>query len=341
MPLLTNTKLKMTNESSVAEKALTPVEAAYAAIDVAALRRNGVIVFGSRGQVGREVVLACSKLEIPTKALGRDEADLECVSTDEIAKLVEGSSAAINCAAWTDVAKAEEWSTDQENPNWRVNALFPERLAEACKFAGSVPLVHFSTDFVFEGNEATPRIESDPVAPQTEYGKAKLAGEVCSATPDAKATVLRLGSVFGPRGDSNFPSKILTTAKSVAPRVVVDQIASPVGARYAALAALAAASRWASGKPVPRLVHLASSPVSFFGFAQEILASAEAAGVELACGADSLVPSRLKDFLGGPKRPAYSALSGSLAFVSLGLPLCDRIEELVYFMSVFKELTDR
>ena len=307
----------------------------------------GVVVFGAGGQVGREVVEACGRLGVPCLALVRAQADCSTIGEQEIAALVGNAAAVVNCAAYTDVASAEKFPKEAfPNPNWSANADFPIRLAAACaaagrlRGAGPVHLVHFSTDFVFEGTESRPRLESDPTDPVNEYGKAKLAGEACSAGLGSPVSVLRAGALFGPLGTRNFPSKILAAAQKSAPSVVDDQWTSPVGARYAALAALTAAARMASGKTVPKLIHLASSPVSFHGFAVEILTAAQAAGVELACEPEGVIRSKSTDFPSAVARPAYSALAGSLALAALGIPPCDRKEALAYFVARFAAQSD-
>ena len=160
--------------------------------------------------LGRDVIEAAAAAGHDVVALGRAELDI----TDRDATIAAIRAAApgcvINCAAFTDVDGAEQRS----EPARAVNADGAGHVAAAAAAAGAWA-VHVSTDYVFDGEKRSPYIESDPVAPQSEYGRSKLAGEeaVTAAAPGAH-TIVRSSWLFGAHGRS-FPATILRLAASV------------------------------------------------------------------------------------------------------------------------------
>ncbi len=202
-------------------------------------------------------------------------ADLDV--TDELAALDAvrraAADALINCSAWTDVDGAES----NREAAFAVNAGGAGNLARAAA-AQRIPLVHVSTDYVFDGaaprdgaGSPRPYVESDPTGPISAYGESKLAGEreVLSASP--RHTVVRTAWLFGVDG-RNFADTMLRLAdERDAVQVVTDQIGSPTWTGHLAPALLGLLEREVSG-----LVHLAGGgAVSWNGFAQEIFRQAE------------------------------------------------------------------
>ena len=133
---------------------------------------TGVMLIGAEGQLGWEIVRRAPKASIPCDAL--DIAQLDITQRDAVMRAVERlePSVVVNAAAYTAVDKAE---ADAEAA-FAVNKNGAAHLAEACA-AANVPLIHISTDYVFDGEKQTPYLESDPAAPLGIYGMSKLAGE--------------------------------------------------------------------------------------------------------------------------------------------------------------------
>jgi dTDP-4-dehydrorhamnose reductase len=205
----------------------------------------------------------------------------------------------VNCAAWTDVDGAET-HRDQARA---VNATAAGILAREAADMG-VPLVHLSTDYVFDGDppldadgRPRPYVESDPTGPRSVYGETKLAGEreVLAASP--RHAVVRSSWLFGVDG-RNFPDTMLRLATELeAVQVVTDQIGSPTWTGHLAPALVGLIEREVAG-----LVHLAGAgEVSWNGFAQEVFRQAE-----VDCRVD---PATSEQMARAAPRPAWSALA--------------------------------
>jgi dTDP-4-dehydrorhamnose reductase len=229
--------------------------------------------------------------------LGQDvEADvsltrlqLDVTDRDAVRAAISGNDVVINCAAWTDVDGAEE----HEQEALRINSDGARNVAEA---AGRV--IYVSTDYVFDGTKSEPYLESDPVNPQTAYGRTKLAGERATAEANPRHHIVRTSWLFGP-GGPNFVETILRLARERdSLRVVDDQIGKPT---Y-------------TGHLAPKLLELAASEeygihhragageCSWFEFAREIVERAR-----LDC---SVEPCTTAEFPRPAPRPAYSVLGG-------------------------------
>lgn len=220
------------------------------------------LVLGSSGQ------LATHLRELWPQATfwGRAEADLS--SPSQLQQLIVAFAPAliVNAAAYTAVDRAE---SDQEHA-WRVNGEAPAEIARAAAKL-DVPLLHVSTDYVFDGNKQTPYLESDPVAPLNVYGRTKLAGELAVATLCRKHWIVRTSWVFSEHGQ-NFVKTMLRLARERDRLTVVgDQLGRPTYAGDLARAVMAIVSA-PSGRVPYGLHHLAGGPpVSWHGFACSIV----------------------------------------------------------------------
>jgi dTDP-4-dehydrorhamnose reductase len=181
------------------------------------------MVFGAKGTLGQALVahLPAAGIEV-VGAYGRQDCDI----TDEkmVRSLVESNTADVvfNAGAYTDVDGAES-NGDQA---YLANAIGPEVLATACSDA-LVKLVHYSTDFVFDGELERPYDEFDPPSPQGVYARSKLAGERLVQAATRRAFVLRVGCLYG-KGGRNFPSTILRRLRAgETVRAERDRIGSP------------------------------------------------------------------------------------------------------------------
>jgi len=231
-------------------------------------------VVGAGGMLGQDVEADVS--------LTRSQLDV--TDRDAVRAVITGDDIVINCAAWTDVDGAE----DHEDEALRINRDGARNMAEA---AGAV--LYVSTDYVFDGTKREPYVESDPVNPQSAYGRTKLAGERVTAEAKPRHYIVRTSWLFGP-GGKNFVETMLGLGPEV--RVVDDQVGSPTftGHLADALARLARTEDYG-------VHHLtASGSCSWFEFAREIFARA---------GSDTrAVPCTTADFPRPAPRPAYSVL---------------------------------
>lgn len=234
-----------------------------------------ILVLGRSGQTAREL----AKLGAPEGSelvfAGRERFDL--LTASDPAALIEAlePAAVINAAAYTAVDKAES----EPELAFRLNRDVPAALARACASAG-VPLVHFSTDYVFDGSKPEPYVEADPVRPLGVYGRSKAEGEEAVMAAGGPAAVLRTSWVFSAFG-SNFLKTMLRLAQSREEiGVVADQFGRPTWAEDCARGALRAVQGLLEGEiKGAELFHLAGGgDASWADFAEAVFVEAAARG---------------------------------------------------------------
>ena len=200
---------------------------------------NGtILVFGRNGQVARELAklgarsdpsLAGLKLDF----VGREDFDLSRGDSPLPLLRERAPIAVINAAAYTAVDRAES----EPEAAFQLNRDTPAGIAQACA-ALDIPLVHFSTDYVFDGSKPDPYVEDDPPNPMSVYGRSKAEGEMAVLGSGARASVLRTAWVYSAFG-SNFLKTMLRLGRAQPEiRVVADQIGQPTWAEDCALGAL-------------------------------------------------------------------------------------------------------
>lgn len=263
-----------------------------------------ILVTGINGQVGHELCRALLPLG-PLAAFSRRELDL--ADPDAIIACVRRLRPAliVNAAAYTAVEQAE----DDEATALAINGRAPGILAEEAARVGA-GLVHYSTDYVFDGTAESPYREDHPVAPLGAYGRSKLAGERAVLAVGQAGIVLRCAWVYAVRG-RNFLATIQRLARERDElRVVDDQVGCPTWARYIAEATALMLGR--KGLEFERLrecaglYHLAAAgSVSWCGFARAILAATPGAQ------ATRVVPITSAEYPTRAARPAYSVLDCS------------------------------
>ena len=179
-----------------------------------------IAVLGGRGMLGTDIVRTCQQNGISVKAFDLPECDITDASRLKIA--VRGKSVVINCAAYTDVDKAES----EESLAHRINAEAVGQLGELAKKEGATVL-HFSTDFVFDGTLDRPYVETDEPNPINAYGKTKLEGEKLLAASGCRHCIIRVEWTYGMHGN-NFVRKLIESASvGTTFRIVNDQVGSP------------------------------------------------------------------------------------------------------------------
>ncbi len=220
------------------------------------------LIFGKSGQVARELQRLAPNLAF----LGRDRADLSDPEACTKAILEAKPTAVINAAAYTAVDKAEE----EQALAHVVNAEAPGAMAQACA-ALNIPLVHISTDYVFDGSGDAPRNPDDETNPINTYGRTKLAGEDAIRASGTMHAILRTSWVFSSHGN-NFVKTMLRLSESHdALSIVSDQIGGPTPARAIASACLHITQNLSKSATY----HYSGAPdVSWAAFAREIFAQA-------------------------------------------------------------------
>jgi dTDP-4-dehydrorhamnose reductase len=224
-----------------------------------------LLIAGAAGMLGQDVVIQARERGHEVTAVDLPELDITDAAAVSAMVADQRPAAIINCAAWTDVDGAET----HEDLALEINGHAPGKLAHAAG-AHDALLVHVSTDYVFDGTARRPYVESDETAPQTAYGRTKLAGEIAVASAGSQHAIVRTAWLFGP-GGRNFVATMLRLAgerEEVA--VVADQVGCPTYSGHLAGALLEIAEHRSSG-----IQHVAGAgQCSWSEFASEIFAQA-------------------------------------------------------------------
>ncbi|MDO9638016.1 MAG: dTDP-4-dehydrorhamnose reductase [Pseudotabrizicola sp.] len=223
-----------------------------------------LLVFGQTGQVAR----ALARLMPEATFLGRDRADLTDPAACAAAIAQARPDAVINAAAYTAVDKAES----DEAVARTVNALAVEAMGRACADL-QVPLVHISTDYVFDGTGTAPFLPNDPVAPLGAYGRTKAEGEALLRATGAVHGILRTSWVFSADG-ANFVKTMLRLSETRDRLTVVgDQVGGPTPAAAIASACLTMAHALRADPALSGSYHFSGAPdTTWSGFARAIFA---------------------------------------------------------------------
>ncbi len=259
------------------------------------------------------------------RVVALDRAGCDLSRPDELRRVVRElrPDVIVNPAAYTAVDKAE---TDIEAA-YAINSVAPGVLAEEAKTLGSL-LVHYSTDYVFDGSKDGSYVETDIVNPQSVYGKSKLAGEQAIAAAGAQALVLRTCWVAGAHG-SNFAKTMLKLGRERdSLRVIADQFGAPTTASLIAdVTAQIVARHWLSGGPAAfaaGVYHLAAAgETSWHGYATEVLRMAAARGVPLQVNLEHIEAIPATAYPLPAPRPANSRLNTSKLRETFGIHFPD------------------
>ncbi|MER3053747.1 dTDP-4-dehydrorhamnose reductase [Xanthomonas hortorum] len=268
------------------------------------------LVFGANGQVGTELLraLAADGAVQATTRSGQLPDGSACETADfdapeALPALLDriAPSRVVNAAAYTAVDRAEQ---DRDSA-MRANALSPGVIAAWCA-ARNVPLVHYSTDYVFDGQGTEPYLEDAQTSPLGVYGETKLAGEDAIRASGAQHLILRTAWVYASHGANFLRTMLRVGAERDELRVVADQIGTPTPA-----ALIADVTAQLLRQRIPDTSgtwHLtAAGQTSWHGFAEAIFEEAVSAG--LLPRAPRVVPITTADYPTPAKRPAYSRLS--------------------------------
>ena len=297
--------------------------------------RVKILLFGASGQVGHELrrslaplgdVVLAARRPVLADGTACELADFDAPAS--LPPLIErhAPDVVVNAAAYTAVDRAE----DEADAAFRANAAAPGTIAEACARRGAL-LVHYSTDYVFDGTGARPYRETDPTAPVGVYGASKLAGEHAIAASGCHYLILRTAWVYASHGH-NFLATMLRLARERDElRVVADQIGTPTPA---GLIADVTAQVLRDPPPASGVWHLtAAGSTSWHGFASAIVERAKALG--LLAQQPAILPIATSDYPTRATRPAYSCLDTSRLQTDFAIRLPDWREGLEGVLAEF------
>ena len=263
-----------------------------------------LLLLGGNGQVGRELrrsLPALGELVVATRDGAGADAVADFDAPGSLAALVArvAPDVVVNAAAYTATDRAE---TDADVA-FRVNAEAPAAIATACAASGAL-LLHYSTDYVFDGRAVRPYREDDPTSPLGVYGASKLAGEQAIRASGARHAILRTAWVYATRGKNFLLTMLRLANERDELRVVADQVGAPTSAAWIADAT---ADLILHGVTEAGTWHLvAAGQTSWHGFASAIMEDAHALG--LLARMPRVVPIATAEFPTPAKRPAYSVL---------------------------------
>ena len=277
-----------------------------------------ILIVGSAGQLGRELEKSFADVG-PIIAVDRESVDL--ADPDQTRDLVRRTApdVILNAAAYTAVDRAE---SDMPLAH-AINALAPRVLAEEAAERNAL-LVHYSTDYVFDGSKQEPWTEDDAPAPLSVYGASKLAGEQAIQNSRARHLIFRTSWVYGPHGKNFLLTMLRLAAERDRLSIVDDQIGAPTTSIALArttreIVTGVLAGRFGPAEDWCGLYHMTcAGSVSWFGFAQAIFArAAEHLGVK----APNLIPIGTKDYPTPAARPRNSILSNARLHARFGMQL--------------------
>ncbi len=263
-----------------------------------------IVVTGSQGQLGRSLqLIAANRADLQFTFL--DRSDLDFLDAQNLKNRLSDYDfdILVNCAAYTAVDKAEE----EQSFAYQVNSEAVGQLAEICLQKKAL-LIHFSTDYVFDGCHSLPFLESHPTNPQSIYGKSKLAGEAYIQSLNCKAIIIRTSWVYSEFGNNFVKTMLRLGSEREELGVIYDQIGAPTYAADLAQAVMqiidSMQNQTEIGQDVSstRLFHFSNEGVcSWYDFAYAIF--------EMASIQCKLKPIETKDYPTPAKRPQYSVLN--------------------------------
>lgn len=271
-----------------------------------------ILITGSKGMLAQDLIPV---LQESHKVIPFSEHEMDIIQKDVVLKNIKGIAPdiLINCAAYTNVDKAEE----EKDIAFQVNAVGVQNLAIACAEM-NIPLCHISTDYVFDGKKNKPYTPFDQTDPLNAYGHSKLAGEKYIQWILNRFYIVRTSGLYG-KGGSNFVYAILKLAREQSRlKIVTDQIGSPTSTLTVSAGIKNLIESGNFG-----IYHIADDSgngISWFDYAKEIISIA---GISA-----EIIPVTSEEFSRPAKRPAYSALSTEVLRLSTGY-ICEKRENAI------------
>lgn len=275
-----------------------------------------LLVTGAGGQVGRALVRAAAARGVETVALGRPDLDITQRGAVEAALRAYAPDVLVNAAAYTAVDRAEA----EPEAAFAVNRDGPETLARACAQA-AVPLLHLSTDYVFDGRKGAPYTPDDAPAPLSVYGSSKWAGEEAVRAHAPRHLIVRTAWVFSGEGH-NFVRTILRLARERKTlRVVADQAGHPTPADALAERLLVLAQHAARGEAPWGTYHLAGTPLTtWHALAEAVVDEARRYGP---LAARHVEPIGTEEYPAQAQRPAQVEMNQRTTEIAFGVTAPD------------------
>ena len=264
-----------------------------------------ILVIGRTGQVAHELTRGPWPVGFVVDVVERPEIDLGRPDEARNAVIEARPAIVVNAAAYTAVDAAQK-NVDEA---FAINRDGPAALAEACRAIGA-PLIHYSTDYVFDGTKRGPYVEDDPINPFSVYGASKAAGDAAIRAQLDRHVILRTSWVYSATGHNFVKTMLRLGTERDRLTVIDDQIGSPTAAADIAAATMAICTALAAGKEDGfGTFHFTGGGVtSWYGFAREIFAGAEGRGAKIGA---VVQPIPAKDYSTPTPRPANSALDCS------------------------------
>lgn len=281
---------------------------------------DSFLILGSNGQLGREFAKELTARGVPFTA--PDERDCDITSAETMTKLLDGlrPSIVLNCAAYNAVDLAE---SDPETA-YRINADAVRTIAELCG-QRRILLVHYSTDYVFDGRKGAPYSEHEAAGPLNVYGRSKRAGEEAVLHGGGEHLLLRTSWVFG-NGPQNFIHKLLQwSKKNPVLRLTADETSVPTCTLDLVDVTLDAVRMRLTG-----LLHLTNSgTASRYDWGRYV--------AEKLSLPSEIHPASLDEFPGPARRPKYSAMSNAALTSTLGRPIPAWQDAVDRFLTVYPQ----
>ncbi len=280
--------------------------------------RSRILIVGSAGQVGRELQRSFSDAG---EIVACDRESVDLTAMDQVRAMVRGAAPDIilNAAAYTAVDRAET----EPDTAMAVNAKAPGVMAEEALRAGAL-LVHYSTDYVFDGTKTGPWVETDSPNPLNAYGASKLAGEKAIQRVGGKSLIFRTSWVYGPHGNNFLRTMLRLGSERDSLKIVDDQFGAPTSSIELANATRtivdgALAGRFGAADDWAGLYHMTcSGRVSWCSFAQAIFARAQA---QMDGKKPEVNPIPSSEYPVPAMRPHNSVLSNEKLFARFGVRL--------------------
>lgn len=278
---------------------------------------HDIAVLGNSGQLARALMRVASQCGLRAAAGGRPQVDISDYRSVATFLYEAQPRVVINAAAYTAVDKAES----EPDEAFRINVEAPALLAVMCAAAG-VPLIHISTDYVFDGQQTRPYVEDDTMQPLSVYGASKAAGEQAVRAGCPHHVILRTSWVYSRDGQNFLRTMLRLAGERDTVSVVSDQLGAPTLADDLAQAIVTISSTIANaGLEGPwGTYHItATGSTSWHGFAAEIFRQAAAAGIRT----PNLVAIPSREFQTAARRPANSRLDNGKLARTFGIVMPD------------------
>ena len=265
-----------------------------------------ILLLGKNGQVGRALLSYLPALKGELISLAREHVDFTDPSAIKKALVEHSPDIIVNAVAYTAVDKAEQ----EEDLAYQINAEALKPLSAYAKSTGSL-LLHYSTDYVFDGEKETPYIELDPTNPQNAYGRTKCIGEEIILNSGCPAFIFRTSWVYSAHGNNFVKTILRLAAERDSLHIVADQIGAPTSADLIAELSTQAIHKYINNNAIRTgLYHLtAAGYTSWHGLAIHVVQSVLDNGLKLKLHPDNIHPIATHEYPLPAKRPKNSRLN--------------------------------